>query len=314
MAFQIKKAVREKIYAKIALIAPSGGGKTYSSLRLATGMKEEIERETGKKAKILMANTEQARGYYYADEFDYDIVDIEAPHNPEKYVELIDFAVREGYDILIIDSSSHEWEGKGGCLELQQQAGGTYQSWGRVTPRHNKFIQAIADSPIHIIATMRGKDQYEVNKDDKGKVSVQKLGVGSKQREGFEYEFTCTFTIDQKTSMATSQKDNTHIFENETAVLLSEEHGRRIIKWANSGNGYTPRARNVEQDTTQEVDDIKQIQKKIIERCTLLGGTKNEELMATLKSFVPSGNPNAIKSVDKAKACLEAIMKIGENA
>ena len=133
MAFQIKKAVREKIYAKIALIAPSGGGKTYSSLRLATGMKEEIEKETGKTARILMANTEQARGYYYADEFDYDIVDIEAPHNPEKYVELIDFAVQEGYDILIIDSSSHEWEGKGGCLELQQQAGGTYQAWGRHT-------------------------------------------------------------------------------------------------------------------------------------------------------------------------------------
>lgn len=180
MTFQVKKAKREKIYTKIALMAPSGGGKTYGSLRLATGMAEEIEKETGKKARILLANTEQKRGYYYANEFDYDIVDVEAPHNPEKYVELIDFAVAEGYDILIIDSSSHEWEGKGGCLELQQQAGGTYQAWSKVTPRHNKFINAIADSPIHIIATMRGKDQYEVSKDDRGKTSVQKLGVGAK--------------------------------------------------------------------------------------------------------------------------------------
>ena len=185
MAFQVKKAKREKIYVKVALMAPSGGGKTYGSLRLATGMAEEIKNETGKDAKILLANTEQKRGYYYANEFDYDIVDIDAPHNPEKYVELIEFAVSEGYDILIIDSSSHEWEGKGGCLELQQQAGGTYQAWGKVTPRHNKFINAIADSPIHIIATMRGKDQYEVSKDDRGKTSVQKLGVGAKQRDGF---------------------------------------------------------------------------------------------------------------------------------
>ena len=152
--FQIKKAKREKIYCKIALMAPSGGGKTYSALRLATGMAQEIERETGKKAKILMGNTEQKRGYYYADEFDYDIVDIEAPHNPEKYVDFINFAVEQGYDILIIDSTSHEWEGRGGCLELHQQAGGQYQSWGKVTPRHNKFIEAIADSPIHLIATM----------------------------------------------------------------------------------------------------------------------------------------------------------------
>ena len=64
---------------------------------------------------------------------------------------------------------------------------------------------------------MRGKDQYEMSKDDRGKTSVQKIGVGAKQREGFEYEFTCTFLIDQKTSMAEVQKDNTHIFENEGA-------------------------------------------------------------------------------------------------
>ena len=82
MAFQVKKAKREKIYTKIALLAPSGGGKTYGALRLATGMADEIKKETGKEAKILMGNTEGKRGYYYADEFDYDIVDVEPPHNP----------------------------------------------------------------------------------------------------------------------------------------------------------------------------------------------------------------------------------------
>lgn len=311
MPFQIKKATREKIYCKIALMAPSGGGKTYSALRLATGMAEEIEKETGKKARILMGNTEQKRGYYYANEFDYDIVDIEAPHNPEKYVEFIKFAVDEGYDILIIDSSSHEWEGRGGCLELHQQAGGQYQSWGKVTPRHNKFIEAIADSPIHIIATMRGKDQYEMSKDDRGKTSVQKIGVGAKQREGFEYEFTCTFLIDQKTSMAEVQKDNTHIFENEGATLLSEDYGRRIIQWANSGEGYTPPVRGrAEREAEKASEDISSVQKEIIAMCTQLGGTKNSDLMSTLKSYVPSGNPNAIKDIDKAKECLAKIKNI----
>lgn len=301
--FQVKKAKRENIYVKIALMAPSGGGKTYGALRMSKGMAEEIEKETGKKAKILMGNTEAKRGYYYADEFDYDIVDITAPHNPEKYVELIEFAVQEGYDILIIDSSSHEWEGKGGCLELHQQAGGTYQAWAKVTPRHNKFINAIADSPIHIIATMRGKDQYEVNKDEKGKTAVQKLGVGSKQREGFEYEFSCTFLIDQKTSMSEVQKDNTHLFDREGPVMLSEAHGRKIIQWANSGEGYTPPVRESEQ--IDEVDDtLKQTKAAIVELCKALGGTKNETLMSTLKEYVPSGNPNAIKSLEKAQELL----------
>ena len=306
MAFQIKKAKREKIYVKIALMAPSGGGKTYGALRLATGMAEEIKKETGKDARILMANTEAKRGYYYANEFNYDIVDIDAPHNPERYVELIDLAVQEGYDILIIDSSSHEWEGKGGCLELQQQAGGTYQSWAKVTPRHQKFINAIADSPIHIIATMRGKDQYEMTKDDRGKTSVQKLGVGARQRDGFEYEFSVTFLIDQKTNTAEPQKDNTHIFDSEGPTILSEAHGVKIMQWANSGEGYTPVVRKEEPAT----DDLKEIKAEIIEAAKAAGGSTNQNVMAVIKEYSPSGNPNAIKDLDKAKELLGRLMNM----
>ena len=308
MAFQVKKAKREKIFVKVALMAPSGGGKTYGALRLATGMAQEIKKETGKEAKILMANTEQKRGYYYANEFDYDIVDIEAPHEPEKYVDLIEFAVQEGYNILIIDSSSHEWEGKGGCLDLQQKAGGTYQAWSKVTPRHNKFINAIADSPIHIIATMRGKDQYEMTKDDKtGKATVQKLGVGAKQRDGFEYEFTCTFLIDQKTNTAEVQKDNTHIFEAQGSTLLTESHGQKLIEWANSGEGYTPIDRNsMAEEPSNDLDTLK---KDIIAKAKELGGSKNAGVAEVVKKL---GNPNGLTDIDKAKEYLEALNKINE--
>lgn len=235
--FTIQKATRENVAVKVALMSPSGGGKTYSSLRLATGMADEIEKTTGKRPRILMGNTEGSRGRYYANEFNYEIVDLEPPYNPEKFVQFIQFAEREGIQILILDSASHEWAGKGGCLDLHAQAGGRYQDWQKVTPRHDQFIETMAKSPMHIIATMRGKDQYEMEKDEGGKTTVSKLGLGGKQREGFEYEFTCTFLIDQKTSLATYQKDNTHIFENDAAVVLTEEHGRRLIRWANSNDG-----------------------------------------------------------------------------
>lgn len=307
--FQIKKAVREKIFVKIALMAPSGGGKTYGSLRLATGMAEEIEKTTGKKAKILFANTEQKRGYYYANEFDYDIVDMNAPHHPENYVELINYAVQEGYDILILDSSSHEWEGKGGCLDLHQQAGGRYQDWAKVTPRHNKFIEAIADSQIHIIATMRGKDQYTMNQEG-NRTKVEKVGVGAKQREGFEYEFTCTFLIDQKTSTSEAQKDNTHIFENEGAVLLTENHGKRIIQWANSGDAaYTPVKREesksqVDGDTLESV--IAQIDVLAKEKAT----TNKDKVMEGIKKYHSSANYNSIKKIDVAKNVLAELQQI----
>lgn len=310
--FQAKQAERVKIYAKIALMAPSGGGKTYGALRLATGMAEEIKVQEGRDARILLANTEGARGYYYANEFTYDIIDLEAPFNPEQFVEAIQYAEDEKYDILIMDSTSHEWEGKGGCLELQQQAGGTYQAWGKVTPRHEKFINKLADSKLHLIATMRGKDQYVMNTNDRGKASVEKLGVGAKQRDGFEYEFTSTFLIDQKTSMAEAQKDNTHIFENEGAVLLSEDHGRRIIKWANTSKVEPPkRTRQVETEQAQATgDELATIIKQIDGLAKVKAKDNKEAVTNAIKSAHSSANYNSIKDIDVAKKVLESLAQI----
>lgn len=306
--FKIKEAKRELIWTKIALMAPSGGGKTYSALRLATGMLEELKKEGQEQnGKILMGNTEHARGRYYANEFKYDIVDLEAPYNPEMFVDFIEYAVSEKYPILILDSTSPEWEGKQGCLELHQQAGGTYQAWAKVTPRHDKFIACIADSPIHIIATMRGKDQYEMEQEG-NKISVKKLGVGAKQREGFEYEFTTTFLIDQKTSMATSQKDNTHLFEHEGDLLITEKHGNKIIQWANSGEGFTPSLRNAKISTPS--DAIKETKSQVVEKCVALGGSKNDVLMEIIKSFEPSGNPNKIKDINVLNNLLVKLVEL----
>ena len=305
MSFEIKQAKRELIWTKIALMSPSGGGKTYGALRLATGMLEELQKSGGDvgNGKILMGNTETSRGRYYANEFKYDIVDIGSPHNPEKYVEFIEFAVEQNYPILILDSTSHEWESKGGCLDLHQQAGGTYQSWAKVTPRHDKFIASIADSPIHILATMRGKDAYEIEKGEGSKLNIKKLGIGAKQREGFEYEFTATFIIDQKSSMATVQKDNTHLFENEGDIKLTEAHGKKIIQWASSGEGYTPPVRSSKTPT----DELILVKEKVVALCKKLGGSKNEELIVAIKEFEPSGNPNKIKDIENLQKLLEKL-------
>lgn len=310
--FQAKKAVREKVFVKIALMGPSGGGKTYSGLRLCEGMAEEIEKTTGRPARILMANSESFRGKYYANEFNYDFIDLEPPYTPELYIDAINYALEEGYDLLLLDSTSPEWEGKGGCLELHAKAGGTYQSWSKVTPRHNNFINAIAESPIHIVATMKGKDQYETVKDEKtNRMTVQKLGVGGVQRQGFEYDFTCTFLLDQKTNTAEAQKDNTHIFESEGPVQLTQEHGKKIIQWANSGNGYTPSARKNEDVAAENAgDDLTVVKKEIVTYCQKLGGTKNAELMKVLKEYTPTGNPNAIKNIEEANKCLTEIKAV----
>ncbi len=307
-SFKVQEAKRELIWTKIALMAPSGGGKTYSALRMATGMLDELKKiGQAKNGKILMGNTEHARGRYYANEFKYDIVDLEAPYFPELWVDLVEYAVAENYPILILDSTSPEWEGKMGCLELHKQAGGRYQDWDKVTPRHDAFIASIADSQIHIIATMRGKDQYEMEKND-NKTTVKKLGVGAKQREGFEYEFTATFLIDQKTSMAEAQKDNTHLFEHEGNMLLSEKHGSQIIQWANSGEGFTPSLRGVKVESP--TDQLKALKESVVALATRLGGSKNESMMTVLKEIEPSGNPNKIKDLETLQKLFNALSNV----
>ena len=297
---------------------------TFSSLALAKGMTsrmKEIGALDGTNGRILVANTEGSRGRYYASEFEYDIVDLEPPYNPELFVDLINYAVDEKYSVLVIDSSSEEWTGKGGCLELQQQAGGTYQAWSKVTPRHNKFIEAITTSPIHIIATMRGKDQYEVEKDDRGRVNVKKLGVGSQQRDGMEYYFTCTFGIDQVNHMARCEKDNTHIFEGEGAVLLDERYGERLIDWANSGEAENSDIKKFKENKeAQKATGVPELEDTInsigsLAKALADAGVAKKTIADTISSvFVvngkPSANYNAIKDVVVAREVLESLEKL----
>lgn len=309
--FQINKAKRELIWAKIALMSPSGGGKTYTSLRLATGMRDELKR-IGQETRILMLNTEGSRGRYYANEFDYDIIDIAQDSDPEVYADAIKFAIENKYLVLIIDSSTHEWKK---ALKIHQQNGGDFKAFAKVTPRHEKFTSALADSPIHIISTIRGEDKYEVEKNDMGKTSIKKLGVGADQRKDFEFEFTCTFMIDQKNNTAEAQKDNTHLFENRGSVVMTEQDGADIIKWANSGEGYTPPVREIKPEKaepTKKESGDSDLKKKVVALATKMIKVKKSETRELIKKYSGDGDPrNIISETDlqTLKAELEELEK-----
>ena len=144
-------------------------------------------------------------------------------------------------------------------------------------------------------------------KDEKtGKSAVQKLGVGAKQRDGFEYEFTCTFLIDQKTNAAETQKDNTHIFEGQGSTILTEKHGEEIIKWANSGEKRTVKKPVIKQAIPETVEEL---QKAIITKATELGGSSNQELLDTFQAMLGTKNPNSCKDKEKLQKLYE---KLGE--
>lgn len=300
MGFQ--KAKREQVWLKVLLSGASGSGKSYSALKMATGIAKKCN------SGIAYIGTEGSRNKYYANEFDYDLLELEEPFECEKYMAAIDEAVKAGYKVLIIDSMTHEWKWLNDVHD--KMPGNSFTNWGKLKPRHHKFMDKVLNSPIHIIATARGKDDW-VLEDKNGKQVPKKVGMGQQQDKDISYEYTVSLMISQDTHVASADKDNTHLFDGKFEVL-TENDGERLYDWANQGEAHAPKSPQPTYSEVTESDEdiLKAIKKEIISMCTQLGGTKNEALMTTLKEFVPSGNPNAIKDVQKAKDCLAKIKEI----
>ena len=292
-------AKRKQVWTKTLLTGPSGSGKSVGALRVATGLANKCG------SRVAYIGTEGSRDLYYSDRWEYDLLQIEDPYTPEKYIEAIDLAIAEGYKVCIIDSLSHEWATINDIHD--KMPGNSFTNWGKLKPRHRAMVEKILYSPIHIIATARGKDTW-VLEEKNGKQVPKKVGLGAQQDKDISYEYTVSLVIDQGNHVSTADKDNTGIFDGRYEVL-TEKHGEELYNWANSSD-IPPEVKEPKSYTEASIspeESLKSIKKEIVELCTALGGTKNEQLMATLKQFSANGNPNAIKSIEKAQECLAAI-------
>lgn len=227
-----KKASRKQQKLRLLLEGASGSGKTYSALLIAKAISEKLNK------RIAFIDTEFGSASLYSDRFDFDTLELTPPFTPEKYIEAITGAVNDGeYGVLIIDSISHEWSGQGGCLDIQSSLGGTFNDWKKVTPRHQRFINTILESNIHIIGCARTKSDYVmeegINKKGQATTKPVKVGTKTEQREGLEFEFTTIFRLNQN-HIATVSKDRTSLFENEDAII-TEETGIKLYDWLNVG-------------------------------------------------------------------------------
>jgi hypothetical protein len=191
--FTFQKASKQRVKARFAIDGPSGSGKTYTALVAATALSD--------KGKIAVIDTEHGSASLYSDAFNFDVLELDNYH-PDNYVKAIEIAERQGYDVIVIDSLSHAWEGEGGALDLADEAAkrqktpNSYTAWKEVTPLHRKMVDAILNSPSHIIATMRSKMDYVQEKDGNGRTVIRKVGMAPIQRAGMEYEFTLVGDMD----------------------------------------------------------------------------------------------------------------------
>ena len=224
---EIRKAERKKAKLRLGIAAPSGAGKTYGALLLAFGLG----------GKVGLIDTEHGSGDLYAHLGEYDIINIEAPYSVVKYTQAIKAFEDSGYTTIIIDSLTHAWAGDGGLLDKQgklaDRGTNSFAAWRTITPEHNNLVDAMLKSPCHIIATMRAKQEYVLETNDKGKQQPKKVGMAPVQREGMEYEFTVMLDVDMN-HIASASKDRTSLFDGQFFKLCADT-GKTLLAWLETG-------------------------------------------------------------------------------
>lgn len=231
---QFTKATKAKSKARVAVIGPAGSGKTYSSLRMAQAL-------AGEHGKIAVIDSERGSASKYADEFDFDVLELDT-FSPEKYVDAIHAAEDAGYAVLVVDSLTHAWSGKDGALEQVDKAKdrsndkNSFTAWRSVTPMHNALVDAMLQSPCHVVATCRTKTEYVMEKDEKsGKMKPRKVGLAPVQRDGLEYEFDLVIDIDTD-HKAVVGKTRCKAVDGEVWVKPGPKQFAPFVAWLTSGS------------------------------------------------------------------------------
>jgi hypothetical protein len=264
MSIQLRKAQRIKVPLKISIAGPSGSGKSYSSLLMARGM-------AGSWEKVCVIDTENGSADLYSHLGNYNVISLEANFTPDKYIEAIRAAEEAGMEVIVIDSVTHVWSGKGGLLEYQNSIGGRYQDWAKTTPLYQKWLGAILQSPCDVIATIRKKTHYDISTEN-GKLKVEKKGMEDQIRDGFEYEVTVALTLNQNNMTDLSLvKDRTGLFKKDGQdFVITQATGEMLRQWKEAG-----------------IRDYSRVKEQIFDELGRLGKTPETkaQAMATIKEL-----------------------------
>lgn len=237
-----KKADRKKAKLRLALDGPSGSGKTFTALRFAQALASQG------KGRIAVIDTEHGSAAKYVGErpdgepFEFDTAVLEN-FSPTDYTVVLQEAGQAGYDVVVIDSLSHAWEGKGGALEQvdtkANKTGNKFTAWADVTPQHQRMVEAILRSPCHVIATMRSKTEYVLQADSKGKMVPTKIGLKPIQRDGMEYEFDVVCDIDTEHLLKVS-KTRCPALDGMSVMKPGASFVRPLLDWLENGSTVDP--------------------------------------------------------------------------
>lgn len=222
---QFEKATKKKAKLRLAITGPSGAGKTFTSLRIASGISDHIG----------VIDSERGRSEKYADRFSFDVLRLE-DRGITSYIEAIDAA--KDYPILVVDSTTHAWEEL--LTEVDRIAkakfsGNRWSAWSEGTPKQRRFIDAITGFPGHVIVTMRSRTEWLQEKDERtGKIKPVRIGTTPEQGKNIEYEFDILMELSTD-HIGTVLIDHTGKFQDAIIEKPGEDFGQSLVAWLNEG-------------------------------------------------------------------------------
>lgn len=274
-----KKATKAQAKLRAAVFGPSGAGKTFTSLRVATGL-------AGDGGRIAVIDTERGSASKYADRFSFDVLELE-DQSIDGYVAAIREAGAAGYTVLVIDSLSHGWQTLLEEIEKLAKAkyrGNTWSAWSEGTPLQRRLVQAILAYPGHVLATMRSKTEWTTVDDGRGKKSPQRVGLAPEQGKGVEYEFDLLVEISTE-HIANVIKDRTGKFQDKLLEKPGEQFGRELAAWLADGDPAPAKPVKVEPVKATGAGLVAEIRDYIAKATNVrtLGkiGTRLDELLST---------------------------------
>jgi hypothetical protein len=232
--FTFAPATREQARARIGLQGPAGCGKTKSALRIAEGLAQG--------GPIGLIDTERRSALTYAvvpgqphlggHEFGHMPMD---SYDPRNLIKAVHAAEQAGIVVLIVDSWSHYWIGRGGLLEIVNQSGsdaGSFGGWKKGNPIEQDMLDALLNYSGHLIVTMRTKTDYVIDKSGT-KTTITKVGTKTVQREGTDYELG--LIIDMIEGTGTVTKTRYEPLEGVSIHHPGEDLGRQILELLGQG-------------------------------------------------------------------------------
>lgn len=287
---QLQKSQRSQVKIKMALQGPSGSGKTMSAILIAQGL------TNNNLTKIALIDSENGSGSLYAHLGGYNVLNLETPHSPERYIEAIEVCEKAGMEVIIIDSISHCWD-----FLIDYHAslqGNSFTNWNKITPRQKAFVDKILQSNAHIICTMRVKQDYVLSEKN-GKMVPEKVGLKAIQRDEISYEFTIVFDIDNK-HFAVSSKDRTLLFEGKPQFVINSHTGKKILDWCTSTiTKEELKQKVVECNTLQELQMLYNDNLNLAKEIEHDFITKRDLLQNLITNAIKSTNGNGTHSSSK---------------